>query len=357
MANKFFGINIDGTGDGLRDAVSFWGESMRDLLPLKIQRELMVGDEYLLLELKDSQILLSQFSSGVRTELGVFEYKDGYYDQDIIPMVKKYLNDDIKLLLCLQDNAVLQKQVTLPAALTNTFKQSIYYELEKYTPFKRNKVFYDAKLVKKNDNNIIIGLYIVPEDEVKGLIELFNKAGLKLDGLTCKSDISVNMLPEVIRRKSKLVRPNMNWAYVAIAVVIIALCLAGPLYYKDYRLERIKSKAEKAEAEAQGETDLWNKKEAKTQALTEFVNSQPVSFASVFEALSKVIPDNTWLTQLIYNNNELSIRGESAAAAELPVLLNQHPYFNNAELETTVKSRSGGETFKIRVQVARAQEE
>lgn len=355
MANKFLGMNINSAGDGVRDAFGFWGEAMRELLPLKMQRELMVGDEYLLLELKENSIVLSQFSSGVRAELGTFEHKDGYYDQDIVPMVKKYLNEDMKLLLCLQDSMVLQKQVNLPSALLNSFKQSVYYELEKYTPFKRDKVFYDAKLLNKLQNNISVGLYIVPQAQVKWVIDLFAEANLKLDGITCKSDISVNMLPEISRRKNKLIRPNVNWIYAILAIIIAIMALAGPLYYKEYQVNKIQEKVEEAEAKAQGERELWAKKDAKTEALTEFVNSQPVSFASVFEALSKTIPDHTWVTQLVYRNGELSIRGESAAAADLPVLLNQHPFFNNAELETTVKSRSGGETYRIKAQVARVQ--
>jgi general secretion pathway protein L len=67
----------------------------------------------------------------------------------------------------------------------------------------------------------------------------------------------------------------------------------------------------------------------------------------MLEALTRVLPDGTWLQRLEINNDDLRLVGQSRDAAALIALLETSPFFKNVRLAAPVTPVSGGEQFVI----------
>jgi len=77
----------------------------------------------------------------------------------------------------------------------------------------------------------------------------------------------------------------------------------------------------------------------------------------VINALSKVLPNDTWVSYLRYNNKNLQLTGQSANASSLIALLEKLSYFQNVKFVSTVTKdrRTGLERFQISIDVVSEQ--
>ena len=68
--------------------------------------------------------------------------------------------------------------------------------------------------------------------------------------------------------------------------------------------------------------------------------------------LSVVLPKNSYVLQFSIKDQLIEISGASEDAATLPKILDNSPYFKNAEFAAPITRDSGGkEQFRIRMQV------
>ena len=68
--------------------------------------------------------------------------------------------------------------------------------------------------------------------------------------------------------------------------------------------------------------------------------------------LSVVLPKNSYVLQFSIKDQLIEINGASDDAATLPKILDDSPYFKNAEFAAPITRDSGGkEQFRIRMQV------
>ncbi|NCA70797.1 MAG: fimbrial assembly protein, partial [Sphingobacteriia bacterium] len=72
--------------------------------------------------------------------------------------------------------------------------------------------------------------------------------------------------------------------------------------------------------------------------------------------LTDLLPDDTWLQTLDYNNGELELRGESAQATALIGMLEQAPGFEQVSFRSPVTQvpQTGKERFNISLRLTRA---
>ena len=59
-----------------------------------------------------------------------------------------------------------------------------------------------------------------------------------------------------------------------------------------------------------------------------------VHFTRMLDELTRCLPDDTWVTQVIINEGKIQLRGEALAAATVIRLIEQSDYFEKAEFGT-----------------------
>ncbi len=349
MGIVLFGKDIGNTGSAISKIFSFWGSSMVSVLPKAMQSKLTVGEEYILVNMRENDAQIFSYIDADRDILAEIEKKDEYLVAEISRVVKKEQTKDQKLLLSLDDETVLEKKLSFPRVMKDNIKQSIFYDIEKHIPFKKEDVLYDVVIDKEDKTNIYITLFVVHKEEVLKQLANFKSQGVLFDAMITDSSRRLNLLPATFRRKQKSLRLGRNWFYIILIMLLMLASLAIPLYLKRETAIELGAEVDRLALKAKGESELWDQKESKEELFTSFINSRPVSFSSIYEEISKLFPDDTWVSFMTLVNGQVTVRGESADAASLVPLLNKSILFKDAKLTAPIVSsrRTNKETFKI----------
>jgi general secretion pathway protein L len=169
-----------------------------------------------------------------------------------------------------------------------------------------------------------------------------------------------NLLPDWLREKTSKSSKLLNAALIAAVLLLLGTVLVLPLWFQNQTVNLLQEKIAQIEPEAkkikanQAEIDGMIEKSEKLIAEK---NAAPPMVA-VFNALSEIIKDDTWLAYAQYSEGQLQIQGESPTAATLIAALEDSDYFANARFVSPVTQDkiSGMERFQIAVNVTKVAE-
>ena len=121
-----------------------------------------------------------------------FPVSDGAVEpEDVASAVKTMIVDrglkPQQVLLVLPDEWVLAVPLRLPAAVLENPSEVLAYEMDRFTPFTEEEVFYDYRLLRKTDGEVVLVLYLVKRERVVPFITAFEKEGLGLTSVTFQS--------------------------------------------------------------------------------------------------------------------------------------------------------------------------
>jgi general secretion pathway protein L len=75
----------------------------------------------------------------------------------------------------------------------------------------------------------------------------------------------------------------------------------------------------------------------------------------VLLALTRLLPEDAWITQFELNRNEISLAGEAARAGDLIGIIDASPLFENTEFAMPLQRVENREIFRLRVKREAAQ--
>jgi Tfp pilus assembly protein PilN len=178
-----------------------------------------------------------------------------------------------------------------------------------------------------------------------------------LVGLKKKNPITLNLLP-VERRLRK-----SRWTWVPTygllglnLLLLLSLIVRRPIQERIYSVQLSREVA-RLEPEVRRihfvENEIADLRR-RTSLLTEFRNSNQQVLDALNE-LSKILPKNTWVFDFNMRNEAMEVYGASQAAAALPQMLDNSPYFKEAEFVAPIlKDGLGNEIYRIRMKLEQA---
>lgn len=350
MATTFFGVNLQQLGSGIADAINYWGAAMRDVLPKGMQQRLSVGQEQLIVRMDGEQLALEQNVNGNIETLATFPHAGGLVDGEAITLVKKTLNQDNELILQVADETVLSKPVGFPAAVADNLRQTLLYEMDKHTPFAKEDVLFDVVVEHRQAASIQARLYLLHRQQVAPILTAFAQAKIRFDRICPRSAASVNLLPPSLRRKRPILPGKRNLFLGLVWLLLLALAFAAPLYFKRDTAIQLEAQMAVLQTQAMGESELWERRDAEESNILAFVDAYPMPFSQMYEELSKILPDDTWVNNLVYKDGRITIRGEGKETTQLIGRLNASPLFKNARIMSPIvksKLNVDKETYHI----------
>lgn len=354
-----FGQDLSSLPRALGQALGYWAEAMLSVLPKRLQRQLSVGEEQIIVRQTDEQLQIYQNRLGVVSTPLNYTRQGDYFDSDAIAKVKAMLNNDHQLILQVADQAVLSKPVHFPAVVANNLRQTVLYEMDKHTPFAPNEVYFDVVVEQQKGNQLATRLYLLHISQVGETLKQFADSGLRFDRLCSVSEPRANLLPQQLRRHERSLPLTRNWGMAAILSLLLVLVLALPLYFKRSTAINLDQQMAALSPQARGESELWQQRDAAEEAITTFINNYPMPFTQIYEELSKRLPDDAWVNNLTYKSGQIVLRGEAADAANLITLINASPIFYNAEIRSPIVKSIGAnkEVYNISFSVVTGKEE
>jgi general secretion pathway protein L len=361
-------LNLNSTIDiNFKQFFRWWKRELGFLVPEKIKRLVNDKQGFIIISPEGSQLVLTYTHDGQSEPLATLDRGardpafQGLYEKD-----ERLVKATVILRLKGQD--AIQKELSLPAAAKENLYQVVAYELDRYTPFKAEQVYFAVKPldVVNEPGQIRVMLILTPREILDGLYEDVKALGLSLlfadyedsannlDGL----DYTYNLLPERLRQKTAKLPRLIHWALITLTCLLLMAVIVMPVWFEYQTVNALQLKTASLEKEAKKVKALQSDIDAvidETRQLIKEKNATPEVIV-MLNTLSSLIKDDTWLSYAQYSDGHLQIQGESPAASTLIAVLEASELFVNARFASPVTQDriSKLERFQITVDVATA---
>jgi general secretion pathway protein L len=361
-------LNLNSTIDlEFKQFFRWWKRELGFLVPDKIKQLVDDKQGYIIVRPEGSQLILTYILDGQVEPLATLDRGtrdltfQGLYEKD-----ERLTKAQIILRLTGQD--AIQKELSLPAAAKENLYQVVAYELDRYTPFKVDQVYFAVKplggvnepgqirvMLILSTREVLDGLY--GDIKAMGLSLLFadyEGSANNLDSL----DDSYNLLPERLRQKTAKMPRLIHSALITLTCLLLVAVIAMPVWFEYQTVNALQLKADSLEKDAKKVKALQSDIDAvidETRQLIEEKKATPEVIV-MLNTLSSLIKDDTWLSYAQYSDGHLQIQGESPAASSLIAVLEASELFVNARFASplTQDSISKLERFQITVDVGKA---
>jgi len=275
-----------------------------------------------------------------------------------------------KVMLSLPAREVLRKTLTLPAAVEPNLRQTLAYDLDRHTPFKPEEIYFDAVVVGRNPEKkeIQVDLASCRKSFVDAAVRHAGAWGAVVSAAVPEPPATaaasrLNLLPHESRPSLAVWKRWQFWLPLVLVAAVALAAIAIPLWQKrDYAIA-LNGLAAEAHAQARISDTLRTELETKVGDYN-FALDKKYAYPSAFrvvDEVSRVLPDDTWLTQMEMKTlakgkeaqREILVRGETANAGRLVQLVEESPLFaQTAPRSPTTKIQPGpGEIFDLGAQV------
>lgn len=262
------------------------------------------------------------------------------------------------VVLRLPPGALLEREVVLPLAAEGEATGALRFELDRVTPFQPDEVFWSAEITRRDRQRgrLHLRLLLAPRAIAAPLLAAATAAGATptlLEGQAADGGWRRIALTATALHPWQC--NALRGAALACAILAVAL-LATPF---------LRQAAMRAEVEARiaALQPRLREAEALQQRLDQAVASGSILAAAqaefgdalaVLDALTAVLPDDTFLTDLTLKQRQVALRGQSANAARLIAALSAEPALRNPSFAAPVTRAAGGgpDLFAIAAEAA-----
>ena len=353
-------INLNSEID-IGDFFRWWGHELSSFLPQKIRDTFSHDNGQLVIEIdtfsntakvsysndKQEEVLLEELEINALAKQEI---------QNLIESDQRYKEADC--VLRVPAELATKQDVFLPAAAEADLRQAITYELDRYTPFNKDQIYFDTIKIEqeKNKAQLHLILLLVKKTTLDDMYSACLNLGLKpsfsdSSAEKTSSTKKYNLLPEQLRQKADRTPLFVLISTIAITLALFFIMLFYPLYNLDLGLDKLKQRSQLAARDA---AIIENSKKGvdylylSTEQIIAKKNEIP-AMINVIDVVSKVFKDDTWVSHLRFINKTLQLTGQSSSASSLIASLEETKIFHNTKFisPVTKDKRTGMERFKI----------
>lgn len=248
-------------------------------------------------------------------------------------------------ILRLNPSQSLCRTVILPQAAEPQIRDAIAFQIDRYTPFRTEDVFFGFAVTNREDQTLEVELAVAPRKMVAGLVEMLRGLGVET-GRLAVGDIAIGQ-----ETAARAATGRAALVPLAVAAILAVADIATPLVRGWLELEDLRAEMEEAKAQAIATAALRQEVDKQTRQLsfaTERRRVQP-PMEEVLTELTRLVPDGTWATHLSIDGGTVQFTGTSNAANSLVTALEQSALFTRAAFRSPVTqdSASGREQFHL----------
>lgn len=359
-------MNLQTTIDfGLKDFLQWWGKELAFLVPKKVKHLLSDRSGNLIFTATEQG-----FNVGFYTDLAsdpVFTRQLESIDQTAYQTLKSQYPDIEKadFILRLSEGQALSKIIYLPVAVQENLMQVVGFELDRYTPFKADQVYFTvAQLGKTEYGQLQAMLVLTPQTVLDEQLALLNAWGVQpgrveyqaLNDAFPQLEGQYNLLPERYLPSTSKLAQSIHWLLNGLLLVLLLGVMIYPVWQEKLAVDLLKTNIKALEKETRIVDEQQLEIDAlkdETQRLIDIKNQSP-EMVSVLYELTHLLKNDTWLTHLQYSETHMQIQGQSPSASALIGLLEASPLFSKVSFVSplTQDKATGLERFQISMDVS-----
>ncbi len=140
------------------------------------------------------------------------------------------------------------------------------------------------------------------------------------------------------------------YTFVAVAVIIGMLgagLLVTPFIKARYEYARLENELKELEPQVKSVEEKRASVKSLKDRLEPFTSKEKRDLLVLLKELTRLIPQDSWLTQLDIEKDSIKLRGESENANALIAILENSPYIKEVAFSSPVVKRRGKDVFNI----------
>lgn len=267
-----------------------------------------------------------------------------------------------EVIVRLAADRALRTTVTLPLAASRNLDQVVGFEFERLVPFKRDEAYYAYRIVArdKGTRTLQIELTVIPRSDTDATTQAVARAGLhpiaiEVAGASPLDPAAIVPLQQS-ERPAAHARARLIVAALSCATALLAAaCVAVPFWRAQGAINRLEAQLAEARQEADTSLNLQKQIDAQIRDQRFLIDRRRrlPTVTALLDRITRLTPDNTWLTELQITGTEIHLIGASVSATALLGLIDQSPAFRNAAFRSSITqdSRINRERFDISAQI------
>jgi general secretion pathway protein L len=319
----------------------WWCGEITAMLPAALIRWLAGQRRRLAITVNDERVTISQDQGGQRRRLGTFDFAAAERAE-----IRKIAAVPAgATILEIAPDAALRRIVALPSASESNLAEVVSFELERHTPFRRGEIYHSFRVIGRDmvRHRITIELSVVLRATVDEMLSRLRTLGIEVDqviaaGAEAGAAASANLLPR--RPLSSVERlPHVAVSALFTTAVVLALtALAIPMVRAHREAAALEAAMQTAKQQAAESARLQSQIDAAI-AESGFLAEQKrelVPVSTLLDTLTRLLPDDTWLTELKIAGNELELVGSGNSASSIIVRMDRAPGLSDAAFRSPV---------------------
>ena len=319
----------------------WWSGEIASMMPARLTRLLAGQKGRLVLTVERDEATLLQEASGRRRRMASFDLAsaDASEAREVIAAASGAPT------LELAADMALRRTVALPAAAEANLAEVVSFELERHTPFRRADTYHVFRPIARDASRqrLMVEVTVVRRDVIDGVLAQLRDFGLEIGAVTVAGEgvgaaSSPNLLPnQSASRAARLPRLAVSILAVTACALAIAV-IAIPIVRVHTEDARIEAELQPALQQA-GESARLQKQIDAARAERGFLAARkhkivPVSL--LLDTLTRLLPDDTWLTDLKVTGTDLEIAGSGASASAVVALIDWTSGLSDAAFRSPV---------------------
>ena len=344
----------------VREFLSWWFGQLADFLPERWRRfgagkidAVVIAPASPLSEPIDS-VTVALRRNGRETMVGRFAVGGGGLMEVPRPSGKPAV-------LRLAESDVLSKTLVLPLAAERQLDQVLAFEMDRETPFSPEELFWNHHIIRRDrrTGQVWVRLQLLPRAKLARLIEALDHAGLKPRHAEIAEDPDRNgYLPLDLDngRAHRAAPRSLLWPALAGCVALALAAAAIPFVRQELELAGVERHISDDRAAAADAQNLRQQIEqlSGSAGVIESERAKGGRPLAILAALTRMLPDDTYLTELVQQQRKVTISGRSAAASRLIAILAAGEQLRNPTFTAPVTRIEANhfEVFTISAEVA-----
>jgi general secretion pathway protein L len=333
----------------------WWVGEMAALLPARMRRLARRRSDILLIDLSEKRI--AHVQDGAVQTIRPFPEPDGT-PETIRAFTKAHLPKRHVSVVRLPATQVLLKDIELPAEAEANVRQILGFEIDRRTPFKPEDVFFDACIRGRSADGraLHVDWVIAPRDAVIAAQRLATDCGVRPDivDARCREPGRpglVNLIPAEPRQVGAGISRRLSLLLGALALLLGLGAIYVPVQRHEAALAELGARIDDARRQADEAARLRAERDRLAQANRFGAERKlrSLSVVQVIDDLTRLLPDDTWISDLQIVERDIHISGATQSASALVALLEQSQAFRNVRFRSPVTPTPAGDRERFHV--------
>ncbi len=346
----------------------WWFGELAALLPAALRRAVTGQMPDLILQLSEGRFVFHSGQGERADRLGDCDAAAAGLPDELAKRLKKANSRGGQTILALPRSLVTIQDDELPLAAAENLNDVVGFEMDRLTPFRQDEVYFHARVLEQDreQQKLTVALTASPRTTVDPLLERARTWGLKIDrvdvatGRTRTGSSSflkgINLLPTSSGGTSKVIGRAVTIGLLLGVVFMTGLAVSIPLDRKERFAEALSQEVLLARKKLSAVRNLTDEIQAleKSNRYVADVRQKTPMVSRVLDNVTRLLPDDTWLSQLRLIEDRLEMTGYSQDAAQLIAVFDESPLFDEPKFRSPVTrdQRSGVERFSLTLKLA-----